>query len=48
MDIEDSQLNPRVFSQMQDRWDPHTIDRFAFVLNSQLPRFNAKWRDPLC
>jgi hypothetical protein len=27
---------------------PHTIDRFASMLNAQLPGFNARWRDPKC
>jgi hypothetical protein len=48
LDYEDWQLNPRVFSHLQRRWGPHTIDRFASMLNAQLPRFNARWRDPLC
>ena len=26
----------------------HSIDRFASMENAQLPRFNAKWRDPKC
>jgi hypothetical protein len=46
LDTEDWQLNPRVFKQFQERWGPHTIDRFASMLNAQLPRFNARWRDP--
>jgi hypothetical protein len=27
-------------------WGPHSIDRFASMVNAQLPRFNAHWRDP--
>jgi hypothetical protein len=48
LDIEDGQLNPHVFAHLQARWGPHTIDRFASMLNTQLPRFNAIWRDPQC
>jgi hypothetical protein len=48
MDSEDWQLNPRILGHLQRRWGPHTIDRFASMLNAQLPRFNARWRDPLC
>jgi hypothetical protein len=48
LDTEDLQLNLRIFEHLQHRWGPHTIDRFASMLNAQLPRFNARWRDPLC
>jgi hypothetical protein len=48
LDTEDWQLNPRLFAHLQERWGPHTIDRFASILNTQLPRFNARWRDPPC
>jgi hypothetical protein len=48
LDTEDWQLNPRLFRHLQERWGPHTIDRFASMLNAQLPRFNARWRDPQC
>jgi hypothetical protein len=46
LDTKDWQLNPRLFAHLQSRWRPHSIDRFASMLNTQLPRFNAKWRDP--
>jgi hypothetical protein len=26
----------------------HTMDIFASMINTQLPRFNARWRDPQC
>jgi hypothetical protein len=42
------QLNPRIFSCLQTEWGPHSIDRFASMVNTQLPRFNAKRRDPKC
>jgi hypothetical protein len=44
LDTEDWQLNPRLFANLQAQWGPHTIDRFASMLNTQLPR----WRDPQC
>jgi hypothetical protein len=47
-DTEDLQLNPRMFAHHQARWGPHSIDRFASMLNTQIPRFNARWRDPQC
>jgi hypothetical protein len=46
LDTEDWQLNPRLFAYLQARWAPDSIDRFAYMLNTQLPRFNARWRDP--
>jgi hypothetical protein len=42
LDTEDWQLNPRIFEHLQHRWGPHTIHRFASMLNAQLPRFNAR------
>jgi hypothetical protein len=48
LDIEDLQLNPRLFAHLQSRWGPHSIDRFASMLNTQLRRFNAIWHDPQC
>jgi hypothetical protein len=48
MDYEGWQLNPRIFDHLQRRWGPHTIDRFASMLNAQLPRFNARRWDSLC
>jgi hypothetical protein len=48
LDTEDRQLNPRLFAHLQARWGPRSIDRFASMLNTQLPRFNAGWRDPQC
>jgi hypothetical protein len=46
LDTKDGQLNPRLFAHLQSLWRPLTIDRFASML--QLPRFNARWRDPQC
>jgi hypothetical protein len=43
---EDWQLNPRIFTYMDSLWAPHSIDRFATQGNTQLPRCNARWRDP--
>jgi hypothetical protein len=48
LDTEDWQLNPRLFEHLQERWGPHTIDQFASMLNTQLSRFNARWRDSEC
>jgi hypothetical protein len=34
LDIEDRQLNPRIFLHMHDRWGPLTIDSFASMRNT--------------
>ena len=35
-----------VFQQLELLWGPHTIDRFANYLNTQLPRFNFRFWNP--
>ena len=47
-DTSDWRLNPRVFAYLDRLWGPHTIDRFATMENAQVPRYNARWRDPAC
>jgi hypothetical protein len=46
LDIDDWQLDPSVFHEMDTQLGPHTIDRFASALNTLLPRYNASWLDP--
>lgn len=46
VDNYDWELAPHVFQRLQDRWGPHTIDRFASDLNSHLPRFNSRFLCP--
>jgi hypothetical protein len=48
LDTENWQLSPQILKHLQHRWGPHTVDRFASMLNAQLPRFNVRWRDPKC
>jgi hypothetical protein len=48
LDIDDWQLDPSVFHEMDTQFGPHTIDRFASALNTLLPRYNANWLDPSC
>ena len=45
-DMDDWQLNPRIFTYLDSMWGPHSIDRFATQGNSHLPRYNSRWRDP--
>jgi hypothetical protein len=44
-DRDDWQLNPRIFTFLDSLWGPHSIDMFATQGNSQLPRYNSRWRD---
>jgi hypothetical protein len=37
LDIDDWQLDPSVFHEMDTQFGPHTIDRFASALNTLLP-----------
>jgi hypothetical protein len=48
LDSDDWQLDPSVFHEMDTRFGPHTIDRFASALYTLLPQYNANWLDPSC
>eukprot|EP00873_Tetraselmis_striata_P012486 jgi/Tetstr1/432750/TSEL_022116.t1 len=37
-----------MFSELESRFGPHSIDRFASALNTLIPRYNAAWLDPTC
>ena len=39
-------LNPEVFQELNARWSPHTVDRFADRYNSQLEKFNSHYWSP--
>ena len=39
-------VNPLIFKELDKRWGPHTIDRFAACHNAQLPRYNSRHWDP--
>lgn len=45
-DSSDWQLHPAVFADLDARWGPHTVDRFATTLNTHCARFNSQWGDP--
>eukprot|EP00873_Tetraselmis_striata_P002200 jgi/Tetstr1/422464/TSEL_013302.t1 len=45
---DDWQLDPLMFAELESRFGPHSIDRFASALNTLLPRYNAAWLDPTC
>ena len=46
-DLHNWMLHPNLFQLLEHRWGPHTIDRFATFQNSQLPRFNSRFWEPL-
>ena len=35
-------LTKQAFQSLEERWGPHTVDRFALPENAQLPRFNTR------
>ena len=37
-----------MFRQVDAKWAPFAIDRFASYYNAQLPRFNSKFASPGC
>ena len=45
-DVDDWMLNPEVFQELDTRWSPHAIDRFADGYNCQLDRFNSCYWSP--
>ena len=48
IDKDDWRLNPRVFSMIDKKWGPHSIDRFSSHLNNQVPKFNSKFFSAAC
>jgi hypothetical protein len=44
-DAADWSLNPALFQQLEGRWGPHSIDRFATQYNNHCKRFNARYFD---
>lgn len=39
-------LHPELFQALDNKWGPHTIDHFADLMNTQLPLYNSRFRDP--
>ena len=46
VDHDDWKLNPIIFKELDTRWGPHTVDRFADMHNYQLQRFNSRFWNP--
>ena len=40
------QLNRGLFKYLNSLWGPHTVDRFATMVNAQLPMYNSRFADP--
>lgn len=41
IDHDDWYLDPSMFARLADLWGPHSVDRLANHLNTQLPPFNS-------
>jgi hypothetical protein len=39
-------LHTKLFKWIDNIWGPHTVDRFATLTNTQLPRYNSRFYDP--
>ena len=48
VDPDDWSLNRNIFLNLNRRFGPHTVDRFASHYNTQLPRFNSRFWNPGC
>jgi len=46
VDKDDCSLNCEIFAQLDSRWGPHLVDRFASHNNAQLSRFNSRFLSP--
>ncbi|MEW8548285.1 MAG: reverse transcriptase domain-containing protein, partial [Candidatus Thiodiazotropha sp.] len=45
-DCDDWEVSNLVFRDLDNRWGPHTIDRFATNYNNKCIRFNSRWWVP--
>ena len=43
VDFDDYTINDQVFGELDIKWGPHTVDRFACFYNTKLPRFNSRF-----
>ena len=39
-------LHPNLFQLLEETWGPHSIDRFATHITTQLPCYNSRFHDP--
>jgi len=45
-DFDDYELNDAISQGLDERWGPHSVDRFACNYNAKLPRFNSRFFQP--
>ena len=46
VDHDDWKLDPMIFGELDRKWGPHTVDRFADIHNCQIDRFNSCYWSP--
>lgn len=46
LDTDDWRVTDAFFEEIDSKWGPHTVDRFANRENTKLPRFNSKFHSP--
>ena len=46
MDYDGYTINESVFFALDERWGPHTCDRFACHYNAKRPAFNSRFYQP--
>ena len=46
VDHDDWKINPVIFEELDRKWGPHTVDRFADMHNCQIDRFNSRYWNP--
>ena len=46
VDYDDYMLNPSMFAWIDEIWGPHSINRFASPVNTQLERLNMRFWAP--
>ena len=46
VNFDDYSVHNDIFLLLEDRWGPHSIDRFACGYNTKLPRFNSRLLQP--
>ena len=48
VDVDDWQVHPRLFEELDDVWGPHTLDCFASLRTKQIEKFCSRWWNPGC
>ena len=48
VDVDDWQVNPEVFANLDNLWGPHTLDDFASLKTKETQRYCSRWWNPVC